>query len=133
MLLFNCILVIARLQDDAESVKDDDKKEVKMDTKETPDPKVKEEKVKDEKVKDEKVKDEKTKDGKDGEKTKEGEKGKDGEEKVKEKGKEKKEPEPLFEMLGNPARVMSAQLKVLSIPAECRYKPIKAVSSAVRI
>lgn len=40
--------------------------------------------------------------------------------------KEKKE-EPLFEMLDNPARAIPAQLKVISLPADSRYKPIKPI------
>uniref|UniRef100_A0A9J8D066 26S proteasome non-ATPase regulatory subunit 1 n=1 Tax=Cyprinus carpio carpio TaxID=630221 RepID=A0A9J8D066_CYPCA len=48
------------------------------------------------------------------------------EEKEKEKEKEKKkEPEPNFQMLENPARVMAAQLKVLTMPDSCRYQPFK--------
>ena len=58
-------------------------------------------------------------------KDKKGEEGKDGEKKDEEK--KKKEPEPNFEMLANPARVMKAQLKVLSMPDSSRYQPIKEV------
>eukprot|EP00730_Choanoeca_flexa_P000873 TRINITY_DN10376_c0_g2_i1.p1 TRINITY_DN10376_c0_g2~~TRINITY_DN10376_c0_g2_i1.p1 ORF type:complete len:949 (+),score=326.71 TRINITY_DN10376_c0_g2_i1:172-3018(+) len=35
-----------------------------------------------------------------------------------------KEPEPTFELLANPARVVPAQLSVISIPDDCRYKPV---------
>ncbi|XP_006819466.1 26S proteasome non-ATPase regulatory subunit 1-like, partial [Saccoglossus kowalevskii] len=49
------------------------------------------------------------------------------EEKEKEKEKEKKEPEPTFEMLSNPARVMTAQLKVITMPEKARYVPLKQV------
>ena len=42
--------------------------------------------------------------------------------------KTKKEPEPSFEMLANPARVMRQQLKVLSLPTGLRYTPLKDVS-----
>ncbi|XP_033761218.1 26S proteasome non-ATPase regulatory subunit 1-like [Pecten maximus] len=42
--------------------------------------------------------------------------------------KEKKEPEPNFMMLSNPARVMKAQLKVLTLP-DGRYVPVKDVSN----
>lgn len=42
--------------------------------------------------------------------------------------KEKKEPEPNFLMLSNPARVMKAQLKVLTLP-DGRYVPVKDVSN----
>ncbi|XP_077988315.1 26S proteasome non-ATPase regulatory subunit 1-like [Glandiceps talaboti] len=44
-----------------------------------------------------------------------------------EKKEEKKEPEPSFEMLSNPPRVMQGQLKVLSLPEDCRYTPLKSV------
>merc|ERR1711874_529665 len=64
-------------------------------------------------------------------------KGKDGEEKMdvdekkeekKEKEKEKSdEPEPNFEMLSNPARVMKAQLKVISLE-DGKYRPMKDLS-----
>uniref|UniRef100_A0A8D2ZIE6 26S proteasome non-ATPase regulatory subunit 1 n=1 Tax=Scophthalmus maximus TaxID=52904 RepID=A0A8D2ZIE6_SCOMX len=58
--------------------------------------------------------------------TEEGEKEKKDEEKEKEKEKEKKkEPEPNFQPLENPARVMPAQLKVLTMPETCRYQPFK--------
>merc|ERR1712032_1436101 len=54
-------------------------------------------------------------------KKKNAEKGKkDGEEK-------KKEAEPLFEMLANPARVMKAQLKVVTLE-DARYRPMKDLS-----
>uniref|UniRef100_A0A6Q2YY96 26S proteasome non-ATPase regulatory subunit 1 n=1 Tax=Esox lucius TaxID=8010 RepID=A0A6Q2YY96_ESOLU len=46
------------------------------------------------------------------------------EEKEKEKEK-KKEPEPSFQLMENPARVMPAQLKVLTMPETCRYQPFK--------
>uniref|UniRef100_A0AAX7TE84 26S proteasome non-ATPase regulatory subunit 1 n=1 Tax=Astatotilapia calliptera TaxID=8154 RepID=A0AAX7TE84_ASTCA len=48
----------------------------------------------------------------------EGEKEKKDEEK-------KKEVEPNFQLLENPARVMPAQLKVLTMPETCRYQPFK--------
>merc|ERR1719420_2685714 len=66
-------------------------------------------------------------------------KGKDGEEKMEvdekkvdekkeEKEKEKSdEPEPNFEMLSNPARVMKAQLKVISLE-DGKYRPMKDLS-----
>merc|ERR1711934_509816 len=68
-------------------------------------------------------------------KKKNAEKGKkDGEEKMdvedekKEDGEEKKkEAEPLFEMLANPARVMKAQLKVVTLE-DARYRPMKDLS-----
>merc|ERR1712150_96993 len=46
------------------------------------------------------------------------------EKKVEEK---KKEAEPLFEMLANPARVMKAQLKVVTLE-DARYRPMKDLS-----
>ncbi|XP_062521379.1 26S proteasome non-ATPase regulatory subunit 1-like [Corticium candelabrum] len=50
-------------------------------------------------------------------------------EKDKEIGEEKeKEPEPLFEMLANPARVIPVQLRVLSMPSGSRYEPLKLVN-----
>merc|ERR1712010_360821 len=46
----------------------------------------------------------------------------------KEEGEEKKkEAEPLFEMLANPARVMKAQLKVVTLE-DARYRPMKDLS-----
>merc|ERR1712226_1480047 len=59
---------------------------------------------------------------------------KDGEEKMdvdtekkEDKKEKKKEAEPLFEMLANPARVMRAQLKVVTLEDD-RYKPMKDLS-----
>merc|ERR1712192_326846 len=43
------------------------------------------------------------------------------------KEEEKKEAEPLFEMLANPARVMKAQLKVVTLE-DARYRPMKDLS-----
>jgi len=40
----------------------------------------------------------------------------------------KKEPEPTFEMLSNPARVIRPQLKVIQMPDNSRYKPVKDLS-----
>ena len=37
----------------------------------------------------------------------------------------KKVPEPTFEMLNNPARVMKQQLNLLSMPEGCKYQPVK--------
>lgn len=57
---------------------------------------------------------------------KEEEKTEGGEEKKKdEEKKEEKKPEPNFEMLENPARVMKAQLRVISMPENTRYTPLK--------
>ena len=58
----------------------------------------------------------------------EDEKKTDGEKKADEESKKpEKEPEPDFEMLKNPARVVPAQLKVISLQANSRYKPVKPV------
>jgi len=46
----------------------------------------------------------------------------------KEEEKEEKKEEASFENVENPARVMPAQLKVLSLPIGCRYQPLKPVS-----
>jgi len=42
---------------------------------------------------------------------------------------EEKKKEPDFEMIDNPARVMPAQLKKLTLPADCRYSPVKSVNN----
>jgi 26S proteasome regulatory subunit N2 len=42
--------------------------------------------------------------------------------------KERKEPEPTFEMLSNPARVLRQQLKVISVADGTQYQPIKDVT-----
>merc|ERR1711970_318929 len=49
------------------------------------------------------------------------------EEEKKEGEEKKKEAEPLFEMLANPARVMKAQLKVVTLE-DARYRPMKDLS-----
>merc|ERR1711872_891729 len=51
----------------------------------------------------------------------------EGDEDKKEVEEKKKEPEPNFEMLSNPARVMKAQLKVISLE-DARYRPMKDLS-----
>lgn len=51
----------------------------------------------------------------------------------KEEKEKKKEPEPNFQLLDNPARVMPAQLKVLTMPETCRYQPFKPVSYLWRL
>ena len=38
--------------------------------------------------------------------------------------KKAKEPEPDHELLSNPARVLDSQLPLISIPKDCRYKPV---------
>merc|ERR1719432_78618 len=48
-------------------------------------------------------------------------------EEKKEVEEKKKEAEPLFEMLANPARVMKAQLKVVTLE-DARYRPMKDLS-----
>ncbi|ELT92764.1 hypothetical protein CAPTEDRAFT_182474 [Capitella teleta] len=51
------------------------------------------------------------------------------EDKKEEKKEEKKKlPEPSFEVLTNPARVMKAQLRVLSMGEGCKYSPLKDAS-----
>ncbi|KYB27556.1 26S proteasome non-ATPase regulatory subunit 1-like Protein [Tribolium castaneum] len=49
-------------------------------------------------------------------------------EKKDEKEEKKKEPEPNFEILNNPARVMRQQLKVVTINDNSQYVPLKDVS-----
>merc|ERR1739844_486247 len=49
------------------------------------------------------------------------------EEKKEEKVEKPDEPEPNFEMLSNPARVMKAQLKVISLE-DGKYRPMKDLS-----
>merc|ERR1712025_1449017 len=49
------------------------------------------------------------------------------EEEKKEEKEKSDEPEPNFEMLSNPARVMKAQLKVISLE-DARYRPMKDLS-----
>ncbi|KAH9279147.1 26S proteasome non-ATPase regulatory subunit 1 [Echinococcus granulosus] len=44
--------------------------------------------------------------------------------------KEKEEKEPSFSMLSNPARVLRAQQRVLSLPEDCRYYSIKPITQA---
>merc|ERR1711978_327375 len=70
-------------------------------------------------------KDAEKKKGKDGEEKMDVDEKKDDdkkEDKKEEKEKEKDEPEPNFEMLSNPARVMKAQLKVVTLEDE-KYMP----------
>lgn len=66
-------------------------------------------------------------------KEKEDEKVKTGEESTVEKSEKEssekmEEEEPDFELLENPARVLPAQLKVLSLPEDSRYMPLKPVN-----
>ncbi|XP_057301114.1 26S proteasome non-ATPase regulatory subunit 1-like [Hydractinia symbiolongicarpus] len=66
------------------------------------------------------------------EKEKESDKTKEKDEDESEKPKEeekKKEVEPDFQMIDNPARVMPAQLKKLSLSPTCRYQPLKSVNA----
>lgn len=53
---------------------------------------------------------------------------KKGDTKKDEKDEKKKEPEPAFEVLNNPARVMRQQLKVLATAEASQYVPMKDVS-----
>lgn len=46
----------------------------------------------------------------------------------KEKEEKKKEPEPTFEILSNPARVMRQQLKVITLNENSQYVALKDVS-----
>ncbi|XP_014254277.1 26S proteasome non-ATPase regulatory subunit 1 [Cimex lectularius] len=64
----------------------------------------------------------------DEEKTKEEEKEKERKEKEEKEKKEEKKPEPNFEILSNPARVMKNQLKVISLVDSGSYVPLKDVS-----
>jgi len=50
-----------------------------------------------------------------------------GEKKDEEK-KEEKKPDPTFDVLNNPARVMKPQLQVISLEQPARYKPVKDIS-----
>ncbi|XP_048588551.1 26S proteasome non-ATPase regulatory subunit 1 [Nematostella vectensis] len=74
----------------------------------------------------------KEKDGKGGEKAKESEKEEDvateksEQEKNEKVESDKPEPEPDFQMLENPARVLPLQLKVISLPDDNRYQPLKS-------
>ncbi|XP_018568017.1 26S proteasome non-ATPase regulatory subunit 1 [Anoplophora glabripennis] len=52
----------------------------------------------------------------------------DKKDKKDEKEEKKKEPEPSFEILQNPARVMRQQLKVISVNENSQYVPMKDVS-----
>jgi len=103
---------------EAEKKKDDKEEKMDVDEDSKDAGKEKTDKEKEEKSKEEKEKD--TKESKD-EKDKDGKEGEDAE-------KKKKEPEPNFQMLANPARVMRSQLKVLSLPEGSRYSPLKEVS-----
>lgn len=49
-------------------------------------------------------------------------------EKKDEKDEKKKEPEPTFEILSNPARVLRQQLKVISLNEGSQYVPMKDIS-----
>merc|ERR1712029_201149 len=62
-----------------------------------------------------------------GRKDAEKKKGKDSEEKMDVDEKKADEPEPNFELLSNPARVMKQQLKVISME-DVKYRPMKDVS-----
>lgn len=109
--------------------KDDDKMEVDEDvaaasSKETPAEKEAEKVATDKKeeaaakpaVADVEMKDAAAKDGKDGKEAKEA------------PAEKKKEPEPNFEILQNPARVLRPQLKVISMAEGSHYQPIKDIT-----
>merc|ERR1712126_229825 len=49
-------------------------------------------------------------------------------EEKKEDDKKADEPEPNFELLSNPARVMKAQLRVVSLEEGSKYRPMKDIS-----
>ena len=133
LIIYTCFFGI--LQDEP-TKKEDSKEEAKEDKDKGTEKMEVDEKQEDKSAKDQKEeKEKKEEDKKEGEKDKkEGEKDKkEGEKDKKEEEKKKKEPEPNFEMLANPARVMKAQLRVLAMPDDCRYKPIKDVSIRVRV
>jgi len=48
--------------------------------------------------------------------------------KKEEEKKEEKKPDPTFDVLNNPARVMKPQLQVISLEQPARYKPVKDIS-----
>lgn len=52
----------------------------------------------------------------------------DKKDKKDEKEDKKKEPEPTFEILNNPARVLRQQLKVVAVNDNSQYVPLKDVS-----
>ena len=47
--------------------------------------------------------------------------------------KEKKGPEPTFEMLSNPARVMKQQLPVISLADGSKYVPLKDLKIGIQL
>uniref|UniRef100_A0A1B6JD15 26S proteasome regulatory subunit RPN2 C-terminal domain-containing protein n=6 Tax=Cicadellinae TaxID=33370 RepID=A0A1B6JD15_9HEMI len=59
---------------------------------------------------------------------KEDEKDKEKKEKEEKEKKEEKKPEPPFEILQNPARVMKSQLKVISLVEGSAYQPLKDIT-----
>lgn len=75
------------------------------------------------------VKDDKKKDKEDKDKKEKEDKDKDTKDTKDKKGKdeEKKEPEPAFEILQNPARVLRQQLKVIQLVEGSQYVPVKDV------
>lgn len=117
--------VTAVLSITAKAKKKDDerkKKEQKEEKMEVDDEKKDEKKEKDDKDKEkDKDKEEKKKE----EKEKEKDEKKDVSNK---KDEEKKKEEPNFDMLNNPARVMKQQLKVIRMPDNGRYTPVKDLS-----
>ncbi|XP_057333069.1 26S proteasome non-ATPase regulatory subunit 1 [Microplitis mediator] len=73
------------------------------------------------------VKDDKKKDKEDKDKKEKEDKDKDTKDNKKAKDEEKKEPEPSFEILQNPARVLRQQLKVIQLVEGSQYVPVKDV------
>lgn len=103
--------------------RDHDKKQHKDEKMEVDDDKEKEKDKKDDKEK------EKAKEDKDDKKTeKKADDKSDKAEKSDKPDEKKKEPEPTFENLSNPARVMRQQLKVISVAEGSQYVPMKDVS-----
>lgn len=80
--------------------------------------------------KDEKKADKKTEEKKEDKKTDDKKAGTStiDEKKKDEKDEKKKEPEPNFEILQNPARVLRQQLKVIALNENSQYAPMKDVS-----
>jgi 26S proteasome regulatory subunit N2 len=118
----------AKRREGSDKKKDDTKMEVDEEVKEAAGAS-KDEKEKEAKAKaDEAVKTTPTKEDK--KEKKAGEKVKDGDETSQPAvaTKERKEPEPSFEILNNPARIMRQQLKVISIAEGTPYVPMKEVT-----
>lgn len=133
------VLSIAARQKRRETAdkRDDDKMEVDEDVKETQNAKADDKKSEEATspppvAKDDKKKASPKAAGKDSKDAKDSKDGKDDDapasDDVKETSKERKEPEPNFEILQNPARVLRQQLKVISIVDGQVYTPLKDVT-----